>query len=105
MKYKMAILSILLVSIFFGCSLKSEKEKCEAIKGNVWIPQGKAQILTCVKTFSDVGKACTSSNECQGECIVTEAGKPAVCAKDDSKFGCRSSIEDFKKYGGILCAD
>lgn len=82
-----------------------DKEKCESTQGNLWQPQGMAQIPACISTYSDGGKSCTSSSQCQGECIVTNSEKPAVCAQTSSKFGCRATIEDFKQHGGIMCAD
>lgn len=85
--------------------VNADKEKCEATKGNVWKPQGKAQIPACISTYSDAGKPCESSSDCQGKCMVTSAESSAVCASSSSRFGCGSSIEEFKKHGGILCID
>lgn len=82
-----------------------DKAQCEATAGNVWKPQGMAQIPACIATYTDSGKACTASTQCQGDCIVTEFDKPAVCAASSSRFGCRSTIEDFQQHGGIMCVD
>lgn len=81
-----------------------DKRNCEA-NGNIWRPEGKAQIPTCVVQYSDGGKICTSSADCEGECKVTDENKPAQCASNNSHFGCGSSIEYFNKHGGILCVD
>lgn len=82
-----------------------DKAQCEATAGNVWKPQGMAQIPACITTYTDGGKACSASTQCQGDCIVTDPKKPAVCAATGSRFGCRSTIEDFQQHGGIMCAD
>lgn len=82
-----------------------DKQACEATAGNVWRPEGMAQIPTCISTYSDAGKQCDSSDDCQGSCMVTSPDEPAVCAADSSPFGCGSSIEDFNKHGGIMCVD
>lgn len=81
------------------------KEKCEEANGK-WTPAGMLQKNRCVHSFSDAGKECSSSAECEGECIVTHPdGKNPVCALDDNPFGCKSSVEDFAKAGAILCVD
>lgn len=82
-----------------------DKEACEATKGQVWKPQGKAQIPACISTYSDAGKPCESSSDCQGRCMVTSPKRPAACASSSSRFGCGSSIEEFNKHGGIICVD
>lgn len=82
-----------------------DKTACEATKGQVWKPQGKAQIPACISTYSDGGKPCKSSSDCQGKCIVTSPERPATCASSSSRFGCGSSVEEFNKHGGILCVD
>lgn len=82
-----------------------DKARCESTEGNQWRPQGMAQIPACISTYTDAGKSCTTSKHCQGDCIVTHSDKPAVCASNSSRFGCRSTIEDFNKHGGIMCVD
>lgn len=82
-----------------------DKARCEATTGNQWRPQGMAQIPACIATYTDGGKACTTSTQCQGDCIVTDPKKSAVCAANSSRFGCRATIENFNKHGGIMCVD
>lgn len=82
-----------------------EKAQCEATKGNHWRPQGMAQIPACITTYSDAGKSCSASEQCQGDCIITNPKKPAVCATTSSPFGCRVTIEDYAKNKGIMCMD
>ncbi|MFC6203903.1 hypothetical protein ACFPZK_04155 [Psychrobacter urativorans] len=80
-------------------------------KGGEYLKQGRLQMHRCVMQFSDEGKSCSDSSDCQGSCLSSkldsEPGKPnqvGTCAANDSPFGCRQLIE-----GGItkgtLCID
>lgn len=82
-----------------------DKDRCEASKGNRWIPQGMAQLPACVTTYTDGGTTCTSSKQCQGKCLVTGSDTPAYCAKTNSPFGCSATIEAFQAGKGIMCVD
>lgn len=82
-----------------------DKTQCEASKGNRWIPQGMAQLPACVSTYTDGGKSCTASSQCQGDCLVSAPNAPAFCAKTNSQFGCRATIEAVQAGQGILCVD
>lgn len=83
----------------------SDKTQCEASKDNRWIPQGKAQLPACVTTYTDGGKSCSASSQCQGDCLVSAPNAPAFCAKTNSQFGCRATIEAVQAGQGILCVD
>lgn len=82
-----------------------DKARCEATQGSHWKPQGMAQIPACITTYTDAGKSCTASDQCQGDCIVSNTEKSAVCATTSSPFGCRATIEDFRKNKGVMCMD
>jgi hypothetical protein len=80
-------------------------------KGGKYTKEGRLQAYRCVQQFSDAGKSCSDSSECQGSCTSSdtsiEAGKSnvtGICAANDSPFGCHQTIE-----GGIakgfLCVD
>lgn len=80
-------------------------------KGGTYSKQGRLQTYRCVTQFSDAGKSCTDSSECQGSCLnsdtAIEAGTSSVkgtCAADDSLFGCRQLIEGGVAKG-TLCVD
>ena len=55
----------------------------------------------CVVTYTDAGKACQDSSDCQGKCkntgefldanAKTQSGQ---CASDSSPFGCYQAIEE-----------
>jgi hypothetical protein len=84
---------------------KMTAEDCAA-EGGVLERVGMLQSLQCVHKYSDGGKTCESSADCEGNCIVTETdGSNPTCAIDDNEFGCKSTIEDFREHGGILCVD
>ena len=74
-------------------------EACTA-KGGAFSEQGMLGCYQCVVTYSDAGKACQDSSDCQGKCkntgefvdanAKTQSGQ---CASDSSPFGCYQTIE------------
>lgn len=89
---------------------KSPKDACLA-KGGMYTKQGRLQSYHCVMQFSDAGKSCSDSAQCQGSCtssdIKIEAGTSNVtgtCAANDSPFGCHQTIENGVAKG-FLCID
>ena len=83
-----------------------DKKTCEQ-KGGEWRRVGLAGRYQCIFTYSDGGKGCNSSDECQGLCVVYDAyEKAGTCKEDSDFFGCYATIEDFKAGRGIiLCKD
>lgn len=90
----------------------SEKlvKECLA-KGGTYSKQGRLQAYRCVTQFSDAGKACSDSSECQGSCLNSDTAITAgttnvkgTCAATDSPFGCRQTIEGGVAKG-FLCID
>jgi hypothetical protein len=78
--------------------------------GRKWVEfvEGSSNFCgSCVNTYSDGGKECESSNNCQGECIITDYKNPSpYCAYDDNFMGkCYASVEDFERTGSLLCTD
>lgn len=72
----------------------------------VWEKVGKWQSYACVYHYSDSGKDCASSSECEGDCIVIEIdGSDPHCAMDSDIFECKATIEEFKDEGFIVCVD
>ena len=91
-------------------SSETTAKECLA-KGGKYIKQGRSQMYRCLQQFSDGGKSCSDSSECQGSCTSSdtaiEAGTPNVtgtCAANDSPFGCRQIIEGGVAKG-FLCVD
>ncbi len=70
-------------------------------KGGTFSQQGMLGCYQCVVTYSDAGKACQDSSDCQGKCkntgefvdanAKTQSGQ---CASDSSPFGCYQTIEE-----------
>lgn len=87
------------------------EEACAA-QGGDWAPVCRLQKPQCVLTFSDAGKACTDSAQCQGRCETDfskgqiPAGEPAAgrCSMNSNPCGCSQRVE-----GGVatpaLCVD
>jgi hypothetical protein len=65
--------------------LPSDKRSCESSNG-VWL-EG---IEKCSMPVSDAGKPCTSSDECEGYCII---GEEAACSPWQVVIGCFVPIE------------
>ncbi len=75
-------------------------QACTA-KGGAFSQQGRLGCYQCVVTYSDAGKACQDSSDCQGKCkntgefvdanAKTQSGQ---CASDSSPFGCYQTIEE-----------
>jgi hypothetical protein len=70
-------------------------------QGGAWAPICRLQRPACVLTFKDAGKACTDSDQCQGNCYADlskgpQAGQPAtgVCATNSNPCGCNARVED-----------
>lgn len=74
-------------------------QACTA-KGGAFLQQGRLGCYQCVVTYTDAGKACQDSTDCQGKCkntgefiaanVKTQSGQ---CASDSSLFGCYQTIE------------
>ena len=75
-------------------------QACTA-KGGAFSQQGMLGCYQCVVTYSDAGKDCQDSSDCQGKCKSTgefiENGaknQSGQCASDSSPFGCYQTIEE-----------
>lgn len=92
---------------FIGQKMKQadDQNSCEK-QGGKWQKAGAIQGSMCIFTYADGGKKCTSSDECEGDCIVTQDSQTTgFCKQNTNPFGCFSTIESVKKGNGILCRD
>lgn len=89
-----------------------EIAKCQSQGGNM-SKQGLLGRDFCVVEFSDKGKICTDSSDCQsGRCLsnniaendLTAKKVTGICAKNNVPFGCYGTVND-GKFGGFLCVD
>ena len=78
----------------------SETADCVAGGGEM-LPSGMRQRPLCVTPYSDGGKTCTDSTDCEGLCTTDDDRWPRgadikgpVCEFTDSPFGCRSEVEN-----------
>ena len=75
-------------------------QACTA-KGGVFSQQGMLGCYQCVVSYTDAGKACQDSADCQGTCKNTgefvdasASNQSGQCASDSSPFGCYQTIEE-----------
>ncbi|MBB35477.1 MAG: hypothetical protein CME88_04260 [Hirschia sp.] len=90
---------------------KIDKEACAAKNGEIR-QEGMLGLFRCTVAYSDGGKTCSDSSDCEGECRDadntdhqaapgTVVGK---CQPTDSPFGCFTRIEGGQTTG-TLCVD
>lgn len=79
------------------------------MNGGKWTRVGIAQTPFCLYTYPDWGKACHSSEECMGGCVIYESpiqDQPTpsvgVCKGTNDPFGCYAPIEHPETFG---CSD
>jgi putative hemolysin len=82
-----------------------------AARGGTLQPVGRMQTRQCVIAYGDAGKACTSGDQCAGDCRIEDAPLPAAgapasgrCQADSNRFGCHASVENGKATAAI-CID
>ena len=88
-----------------------EKAACVAA-GGIVERAGLAGIERCTRIYSDAGKPCKGSDECEGQCRAgpdTEAIghkrlATGICQATDNPFGCFANVEN-GTLGPMLCVD
>jgi hypothetical protein len=67
--------------------------------------------MTCVITYTDVGKTCADDSDCQGKCLLegdpptgASATVTGVCQADSDPCGCRTEVIGGKAQPTI-CVD
>jgi hypothetical protein len=93
------VLVVLLFLLFYpGLAQSSDNVLC-MMKGGKWTHVGMDNELRCVITYRDAGKACHSSDECLGGCVIYKPPVQAqpvltgVCKDTSSPYGCFGYIE------------
>lgn len=75
-----------------------------AARGGTVTPVCRMQRPMCVLRYSDAGKACTDSDQCQGRCVgEDETATVGVCEADSDPCGCTTEIIGGK--GQTRCVD
>lgn len=87
-----------------------EASSCAARGGEIK-RVGRMQSEQCVIKYADAGKACTSGDQCAGDCRIEatpfpNAGETArgQCQAESQNFGCHASVENGKATAAI-CID
>ncbi|MGP9493084.1 hypothetical protein [Psychrobacter sp. AOP7-B1-24] len=69
-------------------------------KGGLFVQQGRLGCYQCVLSYSDAGKVCKDSADCQGQCRSANGfvdpnakNQTGQCASDSSVFGCYQVIQ------------
>lgn len=76
--------------------------------GGQWTQLGRAPVPQCLRQTSDSGKACTDSEQCEGQCLAPEGSVDGTqvggqCSVDTNPFGCQQRVR-----GGMastICVD
>lgn len=106
MKQKIIVIFVfaLLLALLAYRISHSEKIQCES-EWKRWEKVGKAQIYTCITYYRDWWNQCSSSNDCEWECIQKSEDATPFCEISNDRFGCGNSVENIAKWEGILCID
>jgi hypothetical protein len=86
-----------------GLVIPPDNEQDCLAQGGAWGPQGLLQMEMCDLPAVDAGKPCTSSSQCQGLCLASDASSTGTCSPRTLNFGCFDVVEDGAKMG--LCID
>lgn len=65
----------------------AQRAVCEAQGGNLTSP-APGKPLICVRTTRDANKQCTTSNDCEGQCLA----RSRTCAPITPLFGCYAVV-------------
>lgn len=88
---------------------EADRAACQA-DGGIVERAGLLGAERCTRPYSDAGKLCTDSGQCEGGCrsddLSPDSGEPVmgVCQADDNPFGCYTEIVDGRADHAI-CVD
>ncbi len=114
--------SVLLVGLLTACSAPAERvtsnagpavasvtneTECAAVGGQ-WTQLGRVPVKQCLRQTSDAGKACTDSEQCEGQCLAPEGSVDGTqvggsCSVDTNPFGCQQRLRD--GMASTICVD
>lgn len=88
----------------------TNSEECKTMGGHVQAVCTSAEKV-CLTDYTDAGKVCQSSTECEGKCIYTGPEGPSVgdkvmghCEVDNNPCGCWQLVEKGELHAQ-LCAE
>lgn len=119
------IASVFLVALLAACSAPAERadgvmpvggpdkatitNETDCMReGGQWTQLGRAPVKQCLRQTTDAGKACTDSEQCEGQCMAPEGSVDGSqvggsCSVDTNPFGCQQRVR-----GGMastICVD
>jgi hypothetical protein len=81
----------------------SSEQQC-IDSGGRWAITGLKGDYGCVEVYSDGGKSCTSSAQCQKDCIVYMSRNYGVCQESSNvSLSCHQTIEEYNAGGSFYC--
>ena len=83
---------------------KIDSEQACIDQGGIWMRINLGGEYECAQVYSDGGKSCTNSNECEGLCMITLTGpdpEEILCQNTSRFLGCGITIEAYNA-GEIL---
>jgi len=99
--YALAIIAMVIVMVvvlYKPVTNIFDARACEN-DGGEWKTVGILRNNMCIYTYSDAGNPCTSSDECEGRCMIEKGN--TICEDDNNPFGCFAWVE--QPY--MICAD
>ncbi|NQU79759.1 hypothetical protein HQ545_08390 [Candidatus Woesearchaeota archaeon] len=78
------------------------EETCTAEDGKWQYSNG---LYYCFHEYSDAGKTCTCSSQCEGLCKADPRTGTGTCSKDSDIRGCYATIEGYNEGKGLACID
>jgi hypothetical protein len=119
----LSVIGIAVLLSLMGCASRLDRARAEALK-KIDVAQCQKDggeirgvcmfgFPACVKRFSDAGKACTDSSQCEGMCWVQEntlnrepgPTTSGVCQDTTDTCGCWEEVKDGQLSGNGICAD
>ena len=117
--------SVLLVGLLAACSAPAERTgavtpvggpdrasvtnevECAAVGGQ-WTQLGRTPVKQCLRQTADAGKACSDSEQCEGQCLAPEGSVDGThvggsCSVDTNPFGCQQRLRD--GVASTICVD
>lgn len=119
------IASVFLVALLAACSAPAERvdgvmpvggpdqatltHETDCLReGGQWTQLGRAAVKQCLRQTTDAGKACTDSEQCQGQCMAPEGSVDGTqaggsCSVDTNPFGCQQRVR--AGMASTICVD
>ncbi len=81
----------------------TRRDECQDVGGR-WANDGLHDPI-CLHDYSDGGKSCTASSQCEGDCLASNGTVRGICQLNDAPYGCYQTIEAARAGKPVLCVD